>query len=149
MTLDPESTAKPKRRRSNPDTWKGGERSSAEFVGGERIPVTGRKGRRKKGEVEEEVGTPPDIDHDVLAIEQKDGKQIPKLLTRAMSQAISAQTWYRHKGKGERIPVVFMHPFRARRDETLLIIRFCDLAAFLERFKLPESSDPESVTPNQ
>lgn len=126
------------RTKTNSDTWKDGEREAAAFLGGERVPVTGRKSRRKKGEVEEEVGTPPDIDHAVLAIEMKDGKQIPKLLERAMAQAVSAQTWYRKRGKGERIPAVVMHPFRARRDETFLILRFCDLADFLARFRLPE-----------
>src|SRR4051812_31240069 len=106
--VDSLSSPPPKkvRRKSNTDTWKGGELWSATFLGGERVPVTGRKGTRKKGEIEEEVGKPPDIDHDVLAIEQKDGKQIPKLLIRAMDQAISARTWYRKKGKGDRIPVV-------------------------------------------
>lgn len=141
--VDQQSSIGPrkKRKKSNPDTWKGGELHVAGFLGGERIPVTGRKGKRKKGEIEEEVGKPPDVDHEVLAIECKEGKSIPKFFENAMAQAISARTWYRKRGKGERIPVVVMHPFRARRDETFLVLRFCDIQAFLDRFRLPETAD--------
>jgi hypothetical protein len=134
------STPKParkKRTKTNSDTWKGSERIASRFVGGERVPVTGRNARKKKGVETEDIGKPPDIDHNELAIEHKDGAQIPALLIKAMAQAVAAQLWYRLKGKGERIPMVIMHPKGSRHDESLVILRIKDLKAF-QQVQLPE-----------
>lgn len=123
MTDEP---AKKARTRSNTSTWKAVELALAKLLGGERVPVTGRT-----------MGSAPDIDHADLAIEVKHGKSIPKLLQRAMTQAVAAQSFYLKRGKGDRVPVVLFHPEHTRYDESYLIVRIKDLRA-LQRIQLPE-----------
>jgi hypothetical protein len=60
-------------------TWKQIERDWAEWLGGERIPVTGRHS-----------GDVPDIQHHRFAIEVKAGKTISTRLRAGMDQAIKA-----------------------------------------------------------
>jgi hypothetical protein len=120
--------AKPRkpRTKTNSDTWKAVELGIARLLGGERVPVTGRT-----------MGSAPDIDHPDLAIEVKHGKSIPKLLQKALAQAVAAQGFYLKRNKGDRVPVAIFHPEHARYDESFLIVRIRDLRA-LQRVRLPE-----------
>lgn len=115
--------------KSHSETWKAVERALATLLGGERIPVTGRV-----------MGSAPDIDHPDLAIEVKHGRSIPKLLQRAMTQAIAARGFYLKRGKGDRIPCVIFHPEGARYDESFVIVRVRDLKA-LQSIQLPEVTE--------
>ena len=73
-------------------TWKQSERSTAEIIGGQRVPVTGRHS-----------GDVPDIEHPVFAIEHKNGKRvISSTLKKALSQASKAAETNR------KIPLVTM-----------------------------------------
>lgn len=56
--------------------WKSWERKIADYVGGERVPITGRQ-----------RGSAPDIKHNWLSIEVKQRKKIAELLKDAMRQA--------------------------------------------------------------
>jgi hypothetical protein len=121
--------SKPKRKRSNTSTWKAVELALAKLLGGERVPVTGRT-----------MGSAPDIDHSGLAIEVKHGKCIPRLLMKAMTQAVAAQAFYLKRGKGDRVPVAIFHPENARYDESFVIVRIKDLRA-LQLVQLPEVTE--------
>jgi hypothetical protein len=59
--------------------WKRNERDIAKFVGGTRVPITGRQ----RGDV-------PDIEHNWLALEAKYRKTLPEWLHDAMRQAEAA-----------------------------------------------------------
>jgi hypothetical protein len=83
------------------------------------------------------MGSAPDIDHADLAVEVKHGAQVPRLLIKAMAQAVAAQGFYLKRGKGDRVPVAIFHPERAPYDESFLIVRIKDLRA-LQQVKLPE-----------
>lgn len=124
MAAAPEPT---KKKRNRTDTWKAVELALAKLLGGERVPVTGRT-----------MGYAPDIDHPSMAVEVKHGKSIPKLLTKALAQAVAAQGWYAKRGKGDRVPVAIFHPEGARYDESYLIVRIRDLRA-LQRVALPDT----------
>ena len=60
--------------------WKAIERKIATFIGGKRVPVTGRQ-----------RGDAPDIEHDWLSVEVKYKKELPKWLHDAMAQAVASQ----------------------------------------------------------
>jgi len=70
--------------------WKACERRVARYIGGERIPITGRQ----RGDV-------ADIKHNWLSVEVKYRKKLPDWIKDAMSQAKAAQ-------RGGRMPVVIM-----------------------------------------
>ena len=70
--------------------WKAWERKIAKYIGGERVPVTGRA-----------RGSAPDIDHAWMSIEVKLRKSLPKWQHDAMAQAIAS-------AQGNQSPVVIM-----------------------------------------
>jgi len=72
-------------------TWKAVERRVATFLGGDRVPITGRV-----------RGSAPDVDHKHLSIEVKHRKSLPLWLVDAMDQAVKSM-------RGERIPIVILH----------------------------------------
>lgn len=74
------------------------------------MPVTGRT-----------IGSAPDIKHPLYALEVKHGRQIPALVIKAMRQAVASV-------RGDQIPMVVLHPEGARYDDSLIVIRFGDLA---------------------
>lgn len=92
------------------------ERAIAAILGGERVPVTGRT-----------MGSAPDIAHHRYALEVKHGHQIPRLLIKAMAQAIAAADHYRKRMEGDRIPMVVLHPHGAPYTDSLIVIRISDL----------------------
>ena len=63
----------------NRATWKKIERDWAEWLGGQRVPVTGRHS-----------GDVPDIEHPKYAIEVKAGKTMSTRLRHGMDQAVKA-----------------------------------------------------------
>ena len=68
--------------------WKACERRIAKYIGGERVPITGRA-----------RGSAPDIDHAWLSIEVKYRKKLPDWMHDAMSQAKAS-------ARGNQMPVV-------------------------------------------
>ncbi len=88
--------------------WKACERRIAEFLGGRRIPVTGRQ-----------RGDTPDIEHGALSIEVKSRKSLPVWLLGALDQAQAAS-------KDGKVPVVVLHQDRAPYAESLVVLRLKD-----------------------
>jgi hypothetical protein len=98
----------PSRRR-----WKAAERSLAAYVGGRRVPVTGR-GR----------GDVPDIAHDWLSIEAKSWGRMPERVVDALRQAEAANT------TGGKLPVALIHGNGERYDRALVVMRLGDFRAW-------------------
>ena len=90
-------------------TWKEIERKVARFLGGERVPITGRI-----------RGSAPDIEHDVLSIEGKHRERLPFWLKDAMNQAEASKV-------GDQLPVVILHEKRMSIDNCVVMIRLRDL----------------------
>ena len=61
-------------------TWKQAERDWAEFLGGVRVPITGRA-----------RGDEPDIRHDRFSIEVKAGKVLSNRTRQGMKQAVASR----------------------------------------------------------
>ena len=92
--------------------WKAWERKIAKYIGGERVPITGRQ-----------RGDAPDIKHNWLSVEVKTRKKLPNWLFEARAQAeASARAnqmpiqFYAEKGMevGEVFCVVRLSDFRDR-----------------------------------
>lgn len=94
----------PSRRR-----WKAAERELAEYVGGRRVPVSGRA----RGDV-------PDIAHPWLSIEAKSWSAMPERVVAALRQAEAANT------TGAKLPVALIHGNGERYDRALVVIRLSD-----------------------
>lgn len=71
--------------------WKAFERRVASFIGGERVPVTGRQ-----------RGSAPDIWHPWLSVECKYRKTLPEWIKDAMRQAVAS------KAKVNDLPIVIV-----------------------------------------
>ena len=85
--------------------WKRAEREIAAALGGERVPVTGRKGA--------------DVAHEWLAPEVKSREELPKWLVEAVAQA--------RAGASEgRLPMVVLPQVGARHAEDLVVLRLAD-----------------------
>lgn len=89
-------------------TWKSVERAIAAYLGGQRVPITGRI-----------RGSAPDVAHDWLSIEVKHRRELPAWLYDAMMQAMAAK-------RGEQLPVVILHERGRRHDDDLVMIRLKD-----------------------
>src|SRR5690349_13449571 len=85
--------------------WKSIERKVATYLGGERIPVSGRQ-----------RGYSADIAHPTLSIEVKDRNSLPDWLFDAMNQAETSR-------KGEQIPAVILHQKGQKIEDCLTVIR--------------------------
>ena len=92
--------------------WKQAERRVAEFLGGRRVPVTGRQ-----------RGATPDVEHRVLSIEVKNRRSLPAWLLDALSQAQAAST----DGK---LPVAVLHQDGRRYADALVVVRLSDFANY-------------------
>jgi hypothetical protein len=94
--------------------WKAVERAVAKYLGGERIPITGRV--RDNGL--------PDIKHDVFSIEVKHRKSaIPDWLLDAMDQAIKSKDTEKH------IPIVILHKKGVKYEDSIVLLTLKDLKA--------------------
>ena len=91
-------------------SWKRSERAIAAALGGERLPVTGRKG--------------PDIAHGLLAPEVKSRGKLPKYLHDWLAQA-------RNGAPAGRLPIVVMHEAGRPHASDLVLLALGDLAELL------------------
>lgn len=90
-------------------TWKKVERKIAEFIGGRRVPVTGR-GR----------GDAPDIRHDWLSIECKHRQELPAWIYDAIDQA-------KRSAEGtDKLPIAILHEKRAGHSTDLVVMTLGD-----------------------
>jgi len=90
-------------------TWKSVERRVAAYLGGERVPVTGRQ-----------RGSAPDISHPTLSIEVKHRESVPFWLKDALHQAECSK-------KEGQLPVAIIHEKRMRVEDCVVLIKLRDL----------------------
>lgn len=113
--------------------WKAVERRIAKYLGGERVPITGRQ-----------RGSAPDIKHEWLSIEVKQRESLPAWVHDAMDQAVSSKrkSIYKpgevviYKTEEERreiekamrsqLPVVILHETGKRIEDDYVVIRLQD-----------------------
>ncbi len=95
--------------------WKSCERRVAEFLGGERVPVSGRT-----------RGDAPDVLHDHLSIEVKSRRKLPAWIEDAMKQAEAS-------AKDGQLPVAVLHQDARRYAESLVVLRLEDFSNYLQR----------------
>jgi hypothetical protein len=93
--------------------WKSWERKIAKYIGGERIPVSGRQ-----------RGYAPDIKHAWLAVEIKQRKKLPEWIADAMRQAEASAI-------GVQLPVVILAEKGQETGETYIL---CRLSQFRDRW---------------
>jgi hypothetical protein len=100
------------------ERWKQVERRVASYLGGVRVPVSGRHQR----------GYAPDVEHSQLSIEVKDRQKggIPKWLKDAMAQAIASL-----KNESQ-IPVSILHEKQMRIEDCYVLLTLRDLKRLLE-----------------
>ena len=91
--------------------WKHTERQIAGRLGGQRVPVNGRRGQ-------------PDIAHPRLALEVKHRQTLPAWLHGAMRQAVAC-------AGPDQLPVAILHKHGGRHDGDLCVLRLADLTALL------------------
>jgi hypothetical protein len=88
--------------------WKSAERRIAKYIGGERVPVTGRA-----------RGSAPDIKHNWLCPEVKYRKSIPEWIKDAMRQAEAS-------AMPRQMPCVILVERGQKTDEALICFRLQD-----------------------
>ncbi len=88
--------------------WKKVESKVAEFIGGRRVPVTGRQ-----------RGDAPDIEHNWLSVEVKHRSAIPTYLKEGMQQAVAS-------AHPRQLPVVILAPKGAKVEDYLFCVRLGD-----------------------
>jgi len=95
-------------------TWKAIERKWALWLGGRRVPVTGRQ-----------RGDAPDVEHDLYAIEVKAGRCMPTRLRHGMRQAVASSI-----GTGK-IPLLCVsHSVTGHPSEHYVVMRLDDWQAW-------------------
>ena len=94
--------------------WKACERRVAQFLGGRRVPVSGRT-----------RGDCPDVEHPTLSIECKSRKKLPAWIEDAMKQAEAS-------AKDGQLPVVVLHQDHRPYAESLVVLRLEDFAHHLK-----------------
>jgi hypothetical protein len=94
--------------------WKACERRIATFLGGKRVPVSGRT-----------RGDCPDIEHPTLSIECKSRKRLPAWIQDAMRQAEAS-------AKDGQLAVVVLHQDRAAYSESLVVLSLQGFAGHLK-----------------
>ena len=88
--------------------WKAVERKIADYLGGRRVPVTGRQ-----------RGDAPDIEHDVLSLEVKHREALPKWMHEAMLQAEAS-------AKNGQLPMVVIHEKQQAVGRCFAVVRLED-----------------------
>ena len=97
-------------------TWKADERAIAKFIGGERVPITGRA-----------RGATPDIAHPWLVPEVKRVKEFPKWISEAYLQALAAKVTIDTKNNtDETLPVVIIKPHRSSIKNCYVVLQLDD-----------------------
>ena len=92
-------------------SWKRTERRIAALLGGQRAPITGRRGA--------------DVAHPQLAIEVKHRKALPQWLQDSIAQAVAC-------AEAGQLPIVVLHEAGQRHGNDLAIMRLSDFTARLE-----------------
>lgn len=96
--------------------WKAVEREVMTYLGGRRIPITGRV----RGDV-------PDGSHPWLVPEIKHTGQFPKKWREAHLQAVSAYIKLQVDDPGkDRLPIVIIHPHRAKIENCYVMLNLED-----------------------
>ena len=97
--------------------WKAVERRIAKYLGGERVPITGRQ-----------RGSAPDIKHEWLSIEVKQRESLPAWVHDAMDQAVQSAVKPElriSQPKGP-LPVVILHETGKRIEDDYVVLRLED-----------------------
>ena len=94
--------------------WKATERRIAKYLGGERVPITGRQ-----------RGSAPDIKHEWLSIEVKQRDSLPAWVHDAMDQAIQSAMKPALQIHGQ-LPVVILHETGKRIEDDYVVMRLQD-----------------------
>jgi hypothetical protein len=102
-------------------TWKNVERKIAALLGGQRVPITGRS-----------RGSAPDIAHRLFSIEVKHREAFPDWLMDAFRQADASNN-------GAQIPLVVLHQKGVKFDQSLAIMRVCDIIAIQNKLEDKQS----------
>jgi hypothetical protein len=95
--------------------WKLVERKLAAYLGGERVPVSGRT-----------RGWAPDISHGWLALEVKSWKNFPARVIDALDQAEKSAIWAKRRGEAEKLPLAILHKDRTDYGNSLCVMRLSD-----------------------
>ena len=106
--------------------WKAVERRIAKYLGGERVPITGRQ-----------RGSAPDIKHEWLSIEVKQRDSLPAWVHDAMDQAEKSALNLMHPGRfneqgfalvsiSRQLPVVILHQTGKRIEDDYVVLRLED-----------------------
>lgn len=101
--------------------WKSVERRIAKYLGGERVPVTGRQ-----------RGSAPDIKHNWLSIEVKQRDKLPDWIHEAMDQAEKSITTIRSQelidfhGSMSQLPISILHQTGNRIEDAYVVLRLKD-----------------------
>lgn len=96
--------------------WKASERAIAAYIGGVRVPITGRA-----------RGATPDIAHPWLVPEVKRVEKFPHWLAEAYEQALAAHLTLVAQDGRERLPVVIVHPHRTCVEKCYVLMSLADL----------------------
>ena len=88
--------------------WKDNERMIAKYIGGERVPVSGRA-----------RGDQPDIKHPWMSIEVKLRMRIPSWIKNGIDQAEKSKV-------GHQMPVLIIREKGQRVDDALICVRLKD-----------------------
>lgn len=101
--------------------WKSVERRIAKYLGGERVPITGRQ-----------RGSAPDISHPWLSIEVKQRDSLPAWLADAMDQAeMSVGIVQPHESnvphdRVSQLPIAILHQTGNRIEDAYVVVRLSD-----------------------
>lgn len=121
-----------KRRRAEM-SWKRDELLIMRRLGGERIPVNGRRTSSK--------GYQPDGEHPWLAVSIKSRKAGLVVIQSMMSQAVKAAQWIKRREGKDKLPLGVYHVVGTHYDNALVVMRLADFEAW---FGGAYESDPDS-----
>jgi hypothetical protein len=99
-------------------TWKSIERKVAAYLGGVRVPITGRQ-----------RGSAPDVLHPILSIEVKHREKLPEWIFEAMEQAEMSKA-------GDQIPIAILHEKGQSIAESLTVMRTSTILELLNKISV-------------
>ncbi|MBI4319360.1 MAG: hypothetical protein HY675_12790 [Chloroflexi bacterium] len=100
--------------------WKRNERAIAAILGGQRVPITGRKGA--------------DIAHPWLSVEVKSRETLPHWLLEAMMQATMAAS-------PEQLPLVILHGVGQHHADDLVVMTLADFQSWFGTIKMEVTNE--------